>query len=285
MSATQSRRPRGRAAARPGANGQPTKIEVTPEQLAAAAEYETAIAAEADAIWEAHGDDAPLTPGLFRKLRVLLRRPVHEGFISEVSAGKGKPYPSKGIRSIQVQIDRLDNVLHEGNWGWRTDYLDDNGTLAEVTAWVGPEDAPLFVRRARGGVDRGSTAGNTHKGTETNAGKPCLARLGVGHEVYLGLTDLDPDVSEEAAEVQGNVAPVAQMAADSVGVLRDHYEAVKAEAGDEAEFVKRAKLKLGSLGVSAGSLGRALAAMTPAQGADFDAWLADYPGDDVDGDS
>jgi hypothetical protein len=228
--------------------GAPQKIEVTSEQLADAAKHEAEIEGEAATIW-ARQDGDVLTPALFRKLRPLLRRPIPEGYISEVTEGKGKPYPSKGIKSLQVQIDRLDNVLGELNWDWATRYLKDDGTLAEVEVWVkGPDETILFSRKARGGVDRGSTAGNTHKGTETNAAKLAFARLGVGHEVYIGLTDLDPDVSEEAAQAQaeggtGAVAPdpTRKLPADKVEPLR--------KAVEDAGLADHLEMKLRGFGV------------------------------------
>jgi hypothetical protein len=234
----------------------PVKLEPSQEQLAEAADHERQIGFEAGAIWRQVAPDdenaaleATLTIGLFRKLRPLLRRPIPEGYISKVTAGKGKPYPSKGIKSLQVQIDRLDNVLGEGNWDWETRYLNDQGTLAEVEVWVigGEDGGKLVSRTARGGVDRGSTIGNTFKGTETNAAKLAFARLGVGHEVYIGLTDLDPDVSEEAAEAQaegagGAVAdPARPLPAEKVEPLR--------KAVEDAGLGEHLPMKLRSFGV------------------------------------
>jgi hypothetical protein len=241
--------------ARQSNGGAPVKLEPSSEDLAAAAEHERQIEWEAADIWAAsvsHDDDEPavepvLTVALFRKLRPLLRKPIPEGYISEVTEGKGKPYPSKGIKSLQVQIDRLDNVLGEGNWDWKTTYLNEAGTLAEVEVWVIGPDGPMFSRKARGGVDRGSTLGNTHKGTETNAAKQAFARLGVGHEVYIGLTDLDPDVSEEAAHAQSEGDKPSETAPKVV--TAEQAENLR-KAVDTANLTEHLQIKLRGFGVS-----------------------------------
>lgn len=172
------------------------------DPLAEAIAYEQAIAQEAATIRDGK---TQLDAGLFLKLWPLLRRPIPQGFIKSVGRTTGKPYDSTGIKSLQVQIDRMDNVLTPLWWGWNTLYEQD-GKLAKVVVWVGERDeqgrASLVSRSACGGVDRGSTVGNVYKGTETNAAKLAFARVGPGHEVYVGATDLDPDVSEDAAKAQ-----------------------------------------------------------------------------------
>lgn len=268
--ATATRNP-GTNGRRPSMSDPPIKIEASQEALAAAAEYEAQIETEARQVWiEACGDgdavgEVLLTPALFRKLRPLLRRPIPDGYISEVTFGKGKPYPSKGIKSLQVQIDRMDNVLGETNWAWTTKYLNDQGTLAEVEVRVlGPDDKPIISRRARGGVDRGSSAGNTHKGTETNAAKLAFARLGVGHEVYIGLTDLDPDVSEEAAQAaaeSGN-GPAEQKAATVTGEQAENLR----KAVEVADLSKHLPTKLRAFGV------KEISELTVAQGLELWQW-------------
>jgi hypothetical protein len=229
----------------------PVKLEPSQEQLAEAADHERQIEFEAGKVWEEREGERPdgMTRELFRKLRPLLRKPIPEGYISEVTAGKGKPYPSKGIKSLQVQIDRLDNVLGETHWSWTTEYLNDAGTLAEVTVSVldfsGKE---IFSRKARGGVDRGSTTGNTHKGTETNAAKLAFARLGVGHEVYIGLTDLDPDVDEEAAQAQAEGGKTASEPDPSRPLPADKVEPLR-KAVEDAGLSEHLDMKLRSFGV------------------------------------
>ena len=186
---------RSHGAKSPARGRKPQRV---PDPLQDAITYEQGIADEAAAI---RGEIHELTPDLYLRLLPLLKRPIPAGFIVSTPKTGGKPYASTGIKSMQVQVDRLDNVLTPLWWGWKTDYSED-GRLADVAAWIGDKDSPLVCRRARGGVDRGSTLGNVYKGSETNAGKLALARLGPGHQVYLGATDLDPDVSPEAAKQQ-----------------------------------------------------------------------------------
>lgn len=169
-----------------------------PDPLAEAIAAEEQIAGEAA---ECRGGAQELTAELFGRLWPLLRRPIPAGFIKTTGVVKGKPYPSTGIKSMQVQVDRLDNVLTPLWWGWETVW-DQEGHVATVRAWVGQRDRVLYERVARGGVEQASTLGNRLKGSETNAAKLCFARLGPGHEIYVGATDLDPDVSEDAAAAQ-----------------------------------------------------------------------------------
>lgn len=171
-----------------------------PDALTDAIAYEQAIADEAAEIREYHALD-DLTPRLFLKLLPLLRRPIPAAFIETVGVVKGKPYVSTGIKSVQVQFDRMDNVLTPLWWRERCDY-DRDGTLATVTVEIGPEGFPFLSRSSKGGVDRGSTVGNVYKGSYTNAAKLAFARVGPGHEVYIGVADLDPDVHEPTAKAQ-----------------------------------------------------------------------------------
>lgn len=177
----------------------------TPEALADATAYEAQIAKEAAGI---RGDAKELTPALFMELWPLLRRPIPEGFIVATEAVTGKPYPSTGVKSVQVLTDRMDNVLTPLWWWDETEYTGegsgpkDVGTLARVTVHVGSNRVPILSRGSHGGVDRASTLGNLWKGTYTNAAKRAFAAVGPGHEIYLGTTDLDPDVSPDAAKAQ-----------------------------------------------------------------------------------
>jgi hypothetical protein len=178
-------------------------------KMAEAIAYEAQIADEAESIRK---DATELTPELFMKLWPLLKRPIPEAFIQTVPPTKGKPYESTGIRSVQVQIDRMNNVLTPLWWWDQVEYFND-GKLATVTVFVGNQvDNAVFRellhRSSRGGVEQGSTAGNIHKGSYTNAAKLAFARIGVGHEVYLGAADMDPDVSRDLAEqAKGDVEP------------------------------------------------------------------------------
>lgn len=185
-------------AARARSNGrQVVKSEPPAELLTEARLAEDAIAAEAEKI---RGDATTLTAGLFMQLWPLLRRPIHEGFLVAATAGEGKPYESTGVRSVQVLVDRMDNVLSPLWWHQEIAYHDD-GKLCEVTVEVHVEGQPIR-RTSWGGVNRGSTQGNLYKGSYTNAGKRAFALLGPGHEVYVGATDYDPDVNEAAARAQ-----------------------------------------------------------------------------------
>jgi len=170
--------------------------------MAEAVRYEQTIAEEAAQI---RGESTVLTPDLFLRLYPLLCRPIPQGFIQRVPPTKGKPYPSTGIRSVQVQIDRMNNVLTP-LWWWDSAEHEDAGKLCTVTVSVGLRaDTPLVLAStsSKGGVGQASNAGNLYKGSYTNAAKLAFARLGVGHEVYVGATDFDPDVDRDLAEAQG----------------------------------------------------------------------------------
>ena len=165
----------------------------------AAVKYEQEIAAEAVAIRAA---TTTLTPELYLSLWSLLRKPIPRGFIKSVGVVKGKPYASTGVSSVQVQVERMDNVLTPLWWRDAATY-EKEGTLAHVVVQVGNLGEPPMVSRCSyGGVDRGSTAGNVYKGSYTNAAKVAFARVGPGHEIYLDAVDLDPDVHEQTAAEQ-----------------------------------------------------------------------------------
>src|SRR3954468_14632347 len=100
--------------AKASANGN-AKAEPAPDLLAEAITYEEQI--EADAA-EIRGDATELTRRLYLQLLPLLRRPIPAGFIVTTAVVTGKPYESTEIKSLQVQIDRLDNVLTPLAWGW-----------------------------------------------------------------------------------------------------------------------------------------------------------------------
>ena len=96
--------------------------------MAEAVRYEQTIAEEAAQI---RGESTVLTPDLFLRLYPLLCRPIPQGFIQRVPPTKGKPYPSTGIRSVQVQIDRMNNVLTP-LWWWDSAEHEDAGKLCTV---------------------------------------------------------------------------------------------------------------------------------------------------------
>lgn len=171
------------------------------KELLEAMAYEEEIGVKAAAI---RGDAEKLTPGLFLELLPLLRSPIPGGFVKFVpKLEKGKPYPSTGVKSVQVLVNRMDNVLTPLWWRESREYEKD-GALCCVTVSVRNRgEEPFVSRSSMGGVDRASTTGNLYKGSYTNAAKLAFARVGPGHEVYLGATDLDPDVNEDAAAAQG----------------------------------------------------------------------------------
>lgn len=214
---TTANRRRPRAQPRRSSTGKeiPNKVEPTADQFTDAQAIETEIAARAE---EIRGDAIELTPALFMRLWPLLRRPIPDGFLVETSRGEGKPYDSIGVRSVQVQHDRMDNVLTPMWWYPETVY-ESGGKICHVTIVVAVTGDRPIVRDAWGGINRGSTDGNLYKGSYTNAAKLAFARIGPGHEVYLGATDFDPDVNPEAADQQverSAGAPVAPAAAPSL---------------------------------------------------------------------
>ena len=182
---------------RPQPNGNGAAPSAEQVAMAEALAHEQGIADEATAI---RGEETLLTPKLFMELWPLLKRPIPQAFIKTVGVVTGKPYDSTGIRSVQVQIDRMNNVLTPMWWHDEPEYSE-GGKLCKVTVSVDVEGAGVRCT-SYGGVDRGSTLGNVYKGSYTNAAKRAFAAVGPGHEVYIGATDLDPDVHEKAAEQQ-----------------------------------------------------------------------------------
>jgi hypothetical protein len=262
----------------PQARKAPKRIETPPEKMAEAAAHEALIRDMAEDI---RGDADELTPELFLALYPLLTEPIHEGYIETVTAGEGKPYDSTGVRSVQVQHDRMNAVLTPVWWDEVVTYFEE-GKLCKVTVRVLRDDGkPVFERSSYGGVDRGSTRGNVYKGSYTNAAKVAFARVGPGHEVYVGAVDLDPDVSEQAAKAQAKpeqLPPVETIDAKGFGRLRDLIDLSLAELDGVGakEFTDRLKTKFGAMGVAGvKSVNEAVAKLTPAQGAELEGWLAE----------
>lgn len=187
--------------------------------------YETAIATRAA---ECRGEATELDRKLFLDLHEILCEPIPDGYIKYVPRlEKGKPYESTGIRSVQVQIDRMNNVFTP-LWWWCERHYSEGGKTCRVDVYVGNRgkemklpgipmaktsgepcqaveysmgvtDEVLAHVTGYGGVDRGSTIGNVLKGSFTNAAKITFALLGCGHEIYVGDVDLEPDVNPDAA--------------------------------------------------------------------------------------
>lgn len=169
------------------------------DQLAAAIAHEAELGRSARQEW---GEQENLTPLVLERLWPLLAAPIPAAFIQRIGRVQGKPYESTGIKSVQVQIDRMNAILGPAWWRDEATY-EDGGTLCHVEIIVGRiGQEPLAIRRAVGGVDRASSRGNLYKGSYTNAAKLAFARLGPGHEIYLDAADFDPDVDEAAAAEQ-----------------------------------------------------------------------------------
>jgi hypothetical protein len=163
--------------------------------------YEQQIADDA-AVIRGEGFEG-LTRELYLKLWPLLRKPIHAGHVIHSTRGKGKPYASDGVKSVQVLIDRMDAVLTPMCWAYRETYHNDGKVCqVEVVVWL-KDGESIVTRSSWGGVNQGSTQGNVYKGSFTNAAKPAFARIGPGHEIYAGEIDFDPDVNPDIAAQQG----------------------------------------------------------------------------------
>lgn len=215
--------------------------------LAEAIAHEQSIADEATAIWSKdEWADSDMNRWLYAELRPLLRRQIPKGFIEHVGKVEGKPYESTGVKSVQVQMDRLDNVLGADAWGYEATYSE-GGKLCHVRAWIGAKDAPLIERDSYGGVARGSSLGNVYKGSFTNAAKLAFARLGPGWEVYVGAADFDPDTDKDAAEAQ---AKEKAGESEQTRKLPPEKIATLAEAIDKAGLSEHLGTKLRGFGIS-----------------------------------
>lgn len=156
-----------------------------------------------------------LTNPMLLDLSPLLHEPIDPRYIKTEPPVKGKPYESTGITSVQVQVNRLNAILGEAHWTTLLHY-EEGGTVCHVHLLVGNElgacelndkgrlvvnFADIIARRSGfGGHQQGSTRGDLFKGSETNAAKRTIARLGPGAEVYC--LDFDEDknpISEEYA--------------------------------------------------------------------------------------
>lgn len=162
-----------------------------------------------------------LTWQLLGLLRPLLELPIPGVYIEETpqrSGGgdAGLPFPATGIRSVQVQVDRMNDVLGLTHWDYLTRYPNNVGNLCHAVIVIGndlaglrlddtgqlvpPDEAPwggevLLRREGWGGYGRGKL-GDAFKGAETNALKRVLARVGPGGEVYRFEFDDDPTAPE-----------------------------------------------------------------------------------------
>lgn len=171
------------------------------------------------------GYEGELTMKMLRKLEPLLREPIAARYIETIPAIEGKPYVSTGVKSAQVLIDRMNEVLGAGHWRALAHYAN-NGELCRVWVIVGNnlsrastdkengnleltgddgETAEVLIARDGWGGHRARSAGDTRKGSETNTLKRVLARVGPGCDVYR----LDYDADNTGPE-QGSERPRAQ---------------------------------------------------------------------------
>ena len=169
---------------------------------------------EANRIRKNAGYDGKLTGKLLRELQPLLKAPIPPKYIDRIPPTKGKPYESTGVRSVQVQVDRMNEVLGLEHWRWLPHYAEE-GTVCRIVVIVGNDlagvrlddrgnlDADslegaeiLVVRDGWGGHNRGSGKGDVLKGAETNTLKRVLARVGPGCDIYRLDYDLDAHNSD-----------------------------------------------------------------------------------------
>lgn len=203
---------------------------------------EESYADRAMAILAAGEYSGKLTAELLRELEPLLREPIPDRYIETTEPTQGKPYVSTGVKSAQVQIDRLNDVLGASHWRALPHY-EDGGKRCRVTVVVGnglewcrldeagnllpytligaglftkgdaevKEAEVLVSRDGYGGHARGSAPGDVYKGSETNALKRVIARIGPGCDVYR--MDYDEDTHsakppmEEGSSRQGGGRP------------------------------------------------------------------------------
>jgi hypothetical protein len=203
------------------------------------------------------GYEGRLTVALLDALQELLYERIPARFIETLPPMEGKPYVSTGIKSAQVQVDRLNAILGQAHWRVLTRYfdggtvcktvlvvgnnlgalqLDEHGDLVPPVAMsiegqglISPE--VLVVRDGYGGVKNARQPGNTYKGSETNSLKRTIARLGPGSEVY----NLDFEDHPESQIGDGFVAPASPMAADGIGQPASQAQRGQAPTPEQAE--------------------------------------------------
>lgn len=181
------------------------------------------------------GYDGSLTSAMLAKLQPLLDEPINPRHIVTTGpAERGKPITTTGIRSVQVQVDRLREVLGASHYrllphhteqgdrcrmhvvigndlqwcaltpaGELQPYTVVPGSVANATGavYAGVERAEVLAHAdGWGGHQRGSAPADTWKGAETNAAKRVIARLGPGAHVYRLDFEDDPHQPEIASQ-------------------------------------------------------------------------------------
>lgn len=183
-----------------------------------AAAYEEQIRADADAIWVDHGSPN-LTRGLFVRLYPLLRLPIHPGHIIATSRATGKPYESDGVRSVQVLVDRMNNVLTPMWWRVTRQYESGSTECLATVRVFDFQGNVLAEGESWGGMERANTKGNLRKASYTNAAKIAFAAIGPAHEIYTQAIDYDPDLLPGAIDDQ-NTAPAVREAVAAAPAAR-----------------------------------------------------------------
>lgn len=249
-----------------------------PQTTAEALAAEAAIGQRAK---EIRGATTGLDAKLFDQLWPLLCEPIPPAFIQTVGRVEGKPYASTGIRSVQVQVDRMNNVLTPRCW-WYEEEHELEGKLCRVSIFIGNRShplgggGPLAQASSYGGVSRGSSIGNVYKGSFTNAAKLAIARLGPGHEVYVGATDLDPDVSSEVAAEAGKQEEGApgRIGKQAAKQLVDHAWLADEQQRLRLAASKLAGKELGDCSTKAKAIASLTGALTFEQAEQLDGWLS-----------
>lgn len=223
----------------------------------------------AAAIFEAEGYDGTLTVKLFRRLGPLLREPINpRDIVTTGPADRGKPMVTTGIRSVQVQVDRLSQVLGDAHYRLIPHHTPDGQrcrmhvvigndlqwcrvdaagelqpyTLLEGTVggdgiapYAGVKYAEVIAHAdGWGGHARGSAPGDIWKGSETNAGKRVIARVGPGNHVYALDFEDDPQdgrtppkqrAKAKTADAQATENAAAQAASGEPEATPEQHEA------------------------------------------------------------
>lgn len=201
------------------AQGTPQTAEEDPVQ--AVLDRYTSYRAEAEAIKSEKDYKGTLTSAMFTALQTLLYKPTDPAYIQHSKAKSegnptGLPYATTGVRSMQYQFDRFNDVLGAQHWRTLLHFdkdgtvckcvglvgndlqwarLDDTGRLIPFTVLPGErtqvETADIIAQVEGWGGHKGPTTGLSYKGSETNATKRCLAKLGPAADMYRVDYDLD----------------------------------------------------------------------------------------------
>lgn len=251
------------------------------QEQAAAATIE-GLRQEADEIRKEAGYDGTLTAALLGQLQSLLDRPLDARFIHHVEANsqtqrvqnkttqqwENKPWPPysmTGVTNPQVQVDILNAVVGRAHWRMIKHHRD-SGKLVHVYVLIGNklgrvgvdkddvmrfgEEADiLVVEDGWGSYGRGFEAGNWYKGSQTNAEKRVLARVGPGGSVYRQSMDEElapPPAGEgesrETAPATDATQPSSVSEEDAAAAMAQQVDAMLAEEGDDDSLPGRRRI-------------------------------------------